>query len=231
MSVLPTFEQDILDLFSQKSLTSDYYLTPINTIVLQDANGNTVATITDVEVSYSSGELEVIGEFEAPVSDTITTVLVGSTYQGIFKAYFQVTGQSIQVSQGNVYEVDATVDLNNATLQLSPFGNANVNVSKLIDIIGNILANNPLYAGKKGHFFDAIYVVNTTSNVSQSYRIPITILTVESGTLFIGGTTSSQLIGNQIVLRDNNQNDLIKVSSSTPITIKKGRQIIFEISF
>ncbi len=231
MSVLPSFEQDVLDLFSQKSLTSEFYLTPVNTIILQDANGNVVATVTDVEVTYSNGVLEITGEFEAPVSDTVTTILIGSTYQGVFKAYFQVTGQNIQVSQGNVYEVKATVDLNNASLQLSPFPNASVDVNRLVDIIGNILANNPLYVGKKGHFFDAIYVVNTTSNVSQSYRIPITILTVEDGVLFVGGVASMQLVGNQIVLRDNNQNDLIKVSSSTPITIKKGRQIVFEISF
>ncbi len=231
MSITTNFEDAVLNTFSQKSITSEYYLMPINTIVLQDTNGNIVATITDVEVSYSSGTLTVTGEFQTQSSTTITTALIGNTYKGVFVPYFTVSNLSISVTQGNYYEITGTVTLNNATLQLSPFQKASLNINKLIDIIGNILANNPLYVGKKGHFFDAIYVVNTTSNIAQSFAIPITILTIQAGVLYIGGVTPSTVVGNEIVLRDNNQNDLISVSSSTPITIKKGRQIVFQISF
>lgn len=231
MSVTPNFEDAFLNLFSQKSITSEYYLMPVNTVILQDANGNTVATITDVEVSYTSGVLTVQAEFESLVQDTITTATVGSTYQGVFTPYFTVSNLSLSVSATNFYEVTVTITLNNATLQLSPFQSATVDANKLMDIVGNILANNPLYVGKKGHYFDAIYVVNTTSNISQSFSIPITILSIQAGVLYIGGVTPSTVSGNQIVLRDNNQNDLVSVSSSSVITVKSGRQIIFEISF
>ncbi len=231
MSVTPNFQDAFLNLFSQKSITSEYYLMPVNTVVLQDANGNTVATITDVEVSYTSGVLTVQGEFEAQTQDTITTATVGNTYKGVFIPYFTVNNLSISVSQSNFYEVVVTITLNSATLQLSPFKSATVDVNRLMDIVGNILTNNPLYVGKKGHFFDAIYVVNTTSNVSQSFSIPITILTIQAGVLYIGGVTPSTVSGNQIVLRDNNQNDLVSVSSSSVVTVKSGRQIVFEISF
>jgi len=231
VSVTPNFQDAFLNLFSQKSITSEYYLMPVNTVVLQDANGNTVATITDVEVSYTSGVLTVQGEFEAQTQDTITTATVGNTYKGVFIPYFTVNNLSISVSQSNFYEVVVTITLNSATLQLSPFKSATVDVNRLMDIVGNILTNNPLYVGKKGHFFDAIYVVNTTSNVSQSFSIPITILTIQAGVLYIGGVTPSTVSGNQIVLRDNNQNDLVSVSSSSVVTVKSGRQIVFEISF
>jgi hypothetical protein len=231
MSVTPNFEDAFLNLFSQKSITSEYYLMPVNTMVLQDANGNTVATVTDVEVSYTSGVLTIQAEFESPVQDTITTAIVGSTYQGVFTPYFTAGNLSFSVTQSNFYEITVTITLNNATLQLSPFQSATLDVNKLMDIVGNVLANNPLYVGKKGHFFDAIYVVNTTSNVSQSFSIPITILSIQAGVLYIGGITPSTVSGNQIVLRDNNQNDLISVLSSSVITVKSGRQIVFEISF
>ena len=230
MSVTTSFQSGLFDLLSQRSTTTELYLKPINTVVFQDSTGNTVATSGDVNVTYSNGVVSVTCEFNADVTDTIATALIGNTYQGVFTAYFQVTNINTSVTQGNLYSFSATVTLSDLTLVNSPYSTAKLNANKLVDIIGSILSGDPLHTGKTGQFFDAIYVVNTVSNVSQSFRIPITIATINP-TLLIGGITPSPVIGNQIILRDSNQNDLVTVSSTSPIKIKKGRQIVFEFTF
>ena len=226
----PEFFTALSYLFSQKSTISELYLKPINTIVLLDTNGNTVSSTNDLTVQYSNGVVTVVADFVAQSTDTITTALVGNTFKGVFTSYFSFQNLSIQVTQGNLYSVTLTIVLNNLSVSVSVFNTPTVTANKLIDVIGNILSGNPLYTGKSGQFFDAIYIVNTTSNVSQSYRVPITIATV-SPTLMIGGILPSTVYGNQIVLRDSNQNDLLIISGKNVHKFKQGRQIIIEFTF
>lgn len=230
MSVTTDFQNAFAYLLTQKSTTTELFLRPLNTIIFQDNVGNTLATATDLSITYSKGTLTITAEFTANSSGTIQNAYIGNTYQSVFSPYFIVSNVNFAIIQGNLYEITLTIVLNNVTLVVSPFQQATVNANKLIDVIGNILAGNPLHTGKTGQFVDAIYVVNTTSNVNQSFRIPITIAT-PSPTLLIGGITPNTVIGNQIILRDSNQNDLITVTSGTPIRIKKGKQIVFEFTF
>ena len=228
--ITPAFQEALANLFTQKSTTTQLYLKPLNTVVLLDSNGNTIATTNSIVVTYQSGVINIKADFQASSDSTVATVLVGNTYSGVFTAYFTVPNLNFSVSQGNYYEIKITIVLNNVSLTVSPFKSATVYANKLFDVIGNILAGNPLHTGKTGQFFDAIYIVNTSGNVSQSYRIPITIATI-SPLLTIGGIIAKTVYGNQIVLRDSNQNDLVIVQSNTPITFKSGRPIIFEFIF
>ena len=228
----PTLENDIFEQLSTEETTAQFILTPINQIQVYDTNGNLQETINSVTVTYSNGKLEVKGEFTSTESYTIGYIAIGSYYGGVFKQYFvdkSLNGQSVKSS--NLYEITSTVTLNTIKLLLSPFTSATVNVSKLVNIIGSILAGNPVETGKSGALFSGIYIINTTSNVAQSYRIPVSIITIQNGVLLIGGIASNTVSGNQIVLRDSAETTLISVTGISPITIKAGRQVIFELSF
>lgn len=229
MSITTQFANALANLLSQKSTTSEYYLKPINYVALVDSNNNIIAFSTNVNVQYQNGVIFVTTEIEVSSDDTVTQIFVGNYYNGNQEIYFIATTNQ-QVSSGNVYEIEVDIILNNINIVSTPFESASITANKFVDLIGNILTGNPLYTGKSGHFIDALYIINTTSNVSQSYRIPIVIESI-TPTLQIGGILPSNVVGNELVLRDNNQNDLIVIYSDTPITFKKGRQVIIEFTF
>lgn len=224
-----TFQEAVLEQLSQKGVTTAYYLKPINAIQLLDTNGNTIQTIQDMEINYSNGVLTITAVFTAITNTTIGQVLIGNLTNNTFYVYFtQNTTQQIQAE--NIYEIVITITLNNIKLNLSPFTTATANINGLANLLGEILVGNPLKTGKSGQYLDAIYVINNIGNNRTSFRIPVTILTVENGTLYIGGVAPNTISGNTIQVRDANQNVLLSVTSTTSTTIKKGRVIIFELS-
>jgi len=231
MSITPTFQSDLYNQLTNQTSTESFFLTPINQIRVFDTNGNLMETITDVTITYSNGKLTVKSEFQAENTFTVGTIQIGSYNNGVFKSYFCCTKlNGTKITAGNFYCICSVICLNNFTLNLSPFNTASINALKLANIIGGILSGNPSYAGKSGAYFVAIYVVNTTSNVNMSYRIPVTIMDLSSGVLLIGGIVPSPIEGNIVEVRDSSGASLIKVSSTEVVTFKKGRQIIFELT-
>ena len=228
--ITPEFVQALSYLFTQKTTTSEFYLKPLNTAVFYDTGGNVVAVTNQLSVKYSAGSLSIICDFIPETSATLASVKVGNTYNGIFTPYFTLPINNQYVEKGQLYEASISVNLNQVFLVTSPFKKAQINVSRLVEEIASILAGNPLHAGKTGQFFDAIYIINTKSNVSQSYRIPITIATT-TPTLLVGGIVQQTVYGNEIALRDANQNDLILVTSNEVIRFRAGKQIVFEFTF
>jgi len=231
MSATPTFQTDLYNQLVNQTSTESFFLTPINQIRVFDTNGNLMETITDVTITYSNGKLTVKAEFQAENTFTVGTIQIGSYNNGVFKPYFCCKKLSgTKITAGNFYCICSVICLNNFTLNLSPFNTASLNALKLANIIGGILSGNPSYAGKSGAYFIAIYVVNTTSNVNMSYRIPVTIMDLSSGVLIVGGIVPSPIEGNIVEVRDSSGASLIKVSSTEVVTFKKGRQIIFELT-
>jgi len=231
MSITPTFQTDLYNQLSNQTSTESFFLTPINQIQIFDTNGNLMETITDIDVTYSNGKLTIKVEFQAENTFTIGCIQIGSYNNGVFKPYFCCKKLSgTQVTAGNFYYICSVICINGFTLNLSPFNTASLNALKLANVIGGILSGNPSYAGKSGAYFVSIYVVNTTSNVNMSYRIPVTIMDLSSGVFIIGGTIPSSVEGNIVEVRDSSGASLIKVSSTEVITFKKGRQIIFELT-
>jgi hypothetical protein len=228
-SATNTFANELLSSLANTTPSFQNKLLPINRVTLLDSNGNQIVTIADLQVSYSSGVLTIMGEFEATSNATIASELVGSYYNGVLKYYFQVT-QGYSITQGNLYTFTITIQLNNINISVSPFSTASVNASKLIDYIGNALAGNPVYAGKSGFTLGKIYLINTTSNVNQSYGIPISIINISNGLLTIGGTLSNDFVANKLVLRTVNGLDILSITGVSPITFKKARQVLIEIS-
>ncbi|MEM0242727.1 MAG: hypothetical protein QW745_09295 [Thermoplasmata archaeon] len=156
---------------------------------------------------------------------------IGSVYNGQTRIYFiSKLKAPVQLTQGVTYTVSGTVNLANFSLNTSPFLGATVSM-RLIDIIGGILTGNSLYAGKTGQLFSSIYVINNTQNTIQSFKIPVSILTLKNGVMTIGGIVPSTIQGNQISVRNANQESLIQINGNTVITFKKGRTIAIELSF
>lgn len=231
MSITNTFETDVLEQLATKGTTQQFILTPINQIQIVDTSGKTIETISNVNVQYNEGTVTVTAEFVASSSYTIGYILIGSYNSGVFKSYFKTTPSNTSVSAGQVYEVSATINLNNFTLNISPFTSATIQASKLASIIGQILAGSPIETGKSGGYFSSIYIINTTGKVLQSFRIPVTIVNLVNGVLTIGGVIPTTYNGNEIVVRDSAENNLIVIQGSEVITFKKGRQILVELSF
>jgi len=228
-SATTTFANELLSSLANTTPSFQNKILPINRVTLLDSNGNQIVTVADLQVSYSNNVLTVTGDFEAPSNTSIASELVGSYYNGVLKYYFQVT-QGYTVKQGNFYIFTITIKLNNIKISISPFSTASVNASKLIDYIGNALAGNPVYAGKSGFTLGKIYLINATSNVNQSYGIPISIINISNGVLTIGGILSNDFTANKLVLRTVNGLDILSITGVSPITFKKDRQVVIEIS-
>ena len=226
-----TFQTDLFEQLSSQNPSSQYHLLPINTLFLLDKNDNILDTINDVTATYSSGTITVTADYTAQFTGSVASVGIGSVYNGQTRIYFiSKLKAPVQLTQGVTYTVSGTVNLANFSLNTSPFPSATVSM-RLIDIIGGILTGNPLYAGKTGQLFSTIYVINNTQHTVQSFKIPVSILMLENGVMTIGGIVPSTVKGNQISVRNANQESLIQINGNTVITFKKGRTIAIELSF